>query len=468
MTYAGSDRRSLQISAYKIWAHDYADLIHAELGALLNIDNYNKFAPYVRPQRNVLRRVVAAVSHLYDRSPRRRSENSAANLLRTYCPTLNHALRMIQERLNAIGDVFAMPYWSEADQQVLIDIIDAPVVEVKLVRSSVEYIQIAQDGKQVRYYADGRISEQLHRNGSDVWSAPQSTAWSWRPITWYSLGMPTEAEPWAIYRVRDLLDCTIAVGVMETYRNRGHYLRAQRIPVMADKEAIDDAEKSNPTLPASLSDVMRGDLKAVALADEDDKFLTSIRAEIQDVAAPRGLSLGTLYREFGSTDQIDSITTELRQAWQSSREIMAGPEKSLIRSILYLVNLYSGETVDPDTRVTVDYLEPIAALEDRATALGNLKSGIELGVDNIYDYLGLQNADLESDEEIEAYVRKNIDLRAKLVQQMRELNMPADPTQAGLAADRNGANGPPAASAALTPREDTEDDGQRSDDPDND
>jgi hypothetical protein len=365
-----------------------------------------------------------------------------------------------------VGDVFVMPYWSDVDQQVMIDIIDPPGVDVSIDRSTVSYIEITQDDRRVRYYADGTIRKQIDRHNPALseWSDPMPTIWSWRPITWVSLHHPTQAEPWAIYRVRDLIDCTLLVGVMETYRNRGHYLRAQRIPVLADREAVDDYEKSNPTLPTSMSDVMRGDLKAVSLADEDDKFLDSIRAEIQDVAAPRGLSLGTIYREYADADQA-TITTELKQAWSASRELMAPREREIIRSVLRLIDQYA-ERIDPDSRVTVDYLEPIAALEDKAASLANLKSGIELGVDNVYDYLGLQNADLESDAEVEAQVAKNIEIRAQMVEAMRALNMPADPTQVGLSADRNGANGPPAASAAITPRPEDTDDGQPDDDTD--
>lgn len=443
--------------ALAIYDNDYTAKVRSKLLEIIP-GNYDKYEKYVSPERNILKRISSLSSVMYQRPPWRRANNKqAVDLVNEYCTQINRKLAQAESMTHAIGDMFIMPYWDDMRKRVDYELISPDAVEVSVKRSSIEWIQVTQviDDKKVlhRYYSDGTV-KQLNKN--DKWVEIDSIfkGKNVNPVVWLSLRAPTEHYPWAIGEVRDLVNATIGAAIQETYRNRGHFLRSQRIPNLRDPAALAEAGRNasaDNSLPTDQDTILVGDFSALSLSDEDDKFLESIRADIADAAASRGISQQNYNRTFTNTNQLNAVSEELRIRWRQNRILFADAEKDLLKCSLILINKYTPENVDIDTKWTIEYLEPLPAVDDPQKALKVLDDGIQMGTDNAVAFLMRNNPDINTEKEAIDYIEKNIEIRAKMVEQMRELNAPADPKDAGQTPEQNGASGPLVVSAPIDP-----------------
>ena len=434
------DERQLQQVALDVLENDYAGHVVAEIQSTLETETAKLYVPYATPQRNLLLRVVSLQAQLYNRPPRRRAEDPQwTQDLQTYCPDLDAVLAEAQKLCYGAGDCAIMPYWSESEGLVRFDLLRPVDYDKVYSRSTLQEILLTQNGKKVAYLPKGKTRDE---DGPEV-----QTKFTVRPVCPFALTYEYEKKPWSIRAVADIIRATVLIGVLEAYRNRGHYLRSQRIPYQSGDD-FDQNLATTDRLPTDQTTIFRGKLEAVSLADEDDKFVQSIRADLADIAASRGISEMTLQRSISDPNQLNAATKELAAVWNQSAEIFRRQEKILLSIVTELFNINLNRKYDPQQKVRIDYLEPAEQLQSPLDALKTLEMGVKQGVDNVEDFVALRFPDLTSDEEINDYLQACIDSRAKMVEKMRALNMPAETGNPGQDPEVNGANGP-----LLVPRE---------------
>lgn len=450
--------RTLQEKALAIYENNYVADVRSRLALILTEENYSMYYKYVAPERNVLKRITSIESVVYQRAPWRRCEDAdVIDAINEYASRLDRQLYEAEKLTYGLADIFVMPYWDEEKERVDYDIITPDKVEVSVKRASVQYVEITliRDGKKVytRYYASGRTEESTDRT---KWKRIRNIFETHKisPVVWISLKSPTEAQPWSIGEIRDIINTTINVGVNETYRNRGQFLRAQRIPTLKNPadalEATGAAVGADNKIPLDMSNILKGDFGALSLSDENDKFLGSIQSDIADCAASRGISSATYNKTVATKDSLSAISEELKLRWRQSRTLFADPEKSLLKISLILINKYKKLSLNVDVKWTIEYLEPLPSIDDPRVALEVLIKGMTEGVDSPVAYLMRTNPDINTEKEALDYIDKNAEIRAKVVELMRELNAPAngDP---GLTPEQNGARGPLVVPAEIDP-----------------
>jgi hypothetical protein len=442
-----TDRKNLQQMASDILANDYSEHVLGQMRNILSGEISQKYEAYIAPERNILRRVVLLTSQLYARTPRRTGD--AAETLTDYCPSLQNALQAAQQRAEAIRDVFLLPSWDIDDKQVRIEIIDPQNVEVKMDRSKCVWIRLKQAENYLWYYSDGTIKKSDSDNIEKA-STVKNILGNVCPVVWWSLGYPQEGSEWSITQVADLIAVTINTAIYEAYRARQNYLRSQRVVSMGAIE-YDDNTGSELHIPIDMNTIVKGTLTSASLADETDSFVNVIRADMEDAAASRGLSVQAMNKTYADAG-ILTANKELLAIWYGQSETYRRLERALNRVILATIGAYTIAKHDIDEEIATDYLEPVAMLETSKESLENLEKGIALGITKIEDYIALRNADLCDEDEIEEFIKANTESRARVNNLMREQNMSKNPTDApGDDPEINGANGPPAISPEMNP-----------------
>ena len=442
-----TDRQKLQEMATDILANAYGEHVVAQMRNILSSDISRKYEAYIAPERNILRRVVLLTSQLYARTPRR--TGAASITLAKYCPTLQSALQAAQQCAEAMRDVFLLPSWDLDDGQVRIEIIDPQNVEVKMDRSKCVWIRLKQADLYVWYYSNGQIKKGETTDLTQA-TAAVNVLGNVCPVVWWSLGYPQEGAEWSIAQVSDLIAVTINTAIYEAYRARQNYMRSQRVVSMGALEYDDNTGSGDLFIPIDMNTIVKGTLTSASLADENDSFINVIRADMEDAASSRGLSVQAMNKTYADAG-ILSANKELLAIWYGQSETYRRLERALNRVILATISVYTMFKHDIDEEIPTDYLEPVAMLETSAESLANLEKGIALGITKIEDYIALRNADLSDEDEIAEFIKENTESRARVNNLMREQNMSADPENIGSDPEINGANGPPAISPEMNP-----------------
>ena len=458
------DRKVKQKMAWDIYQNDYYSHILRKIQTRMNAETEEKYRPNIAPRHNVLKRVAEILAVVYRRPPRRYSQpEEAKDYLRNYVPDLDLVLDEISKLTFALGDVLVAPYFDDNSDIIRIDIIPPHLIhEIEYNRSALESLLIKQGQYFYRYYADGTYVKLVQgRKGLEA-KESGDTGLGMLPFVMFSLTPRSYLKPWGIQDNNDLVEGTIEVGILETYHGFTSYLRSFRLPTMSAAELEASGKATPPEIDVAPDTLITYDLKTLELADPADQFWQSITKQVEDLAASRDISPTIMFRRVSKVDEAAAASEELRNRWESQVKIFRGAEGRLLKlifKILQMEDIWTGDI--PEWRI--DYMLPSPVLSDPQKNLDVLEKGIKLGVDSPAQFLLREQPDLRSEKEAWEVINKNIEDRAKLVKEMRALNMPADPTQVGndpsvnggsqIQQDNQGYNGPPAAPTELTKQE---------------
>ena len=452
-----SDRKVLQSMALDIYECDYRTHVQALLVYRYQYNlAVNRLYPYCNPTRNPLRRIAQAQSVLYARPPRLYSTpDTAARAIRKYVPNLYPTLEEVQTLTCALADVFVWPYWDDIDEVVKLQIVPPHLVDVKMDDNNPLTVAA------LRVQTEPR--SRLNNTGKyrvwtrDTWWDSTSDADDWDkikrgdivnanplgviPVVWFKLRPVMSARVWGIWSNQDLINGTLEIGEMETLHNKVNYLRSFRqASINADQLEPGNRPKDNEVQVAP-DTVLPYKIESTALADEADQFIETINALEISLAASRGISAKSYYRQAVGEGELDNESNELKRHWSKQIKVFNEQEKALYRLIALLINKNTAETISTDTVYRVDYIEPVE-IADPNEALTALKSGIELNITSIEDYIYKTQPEYETIEEVRSKIEEIMDSRIKVMTYLREHNMPSDPTQLGSDPEQNGANGP--------------------------
>ena len=456
------DRLRLQKIAWDIYQNDYDSHILKRLTRRMSPETVEKYRTYIAPRHNVLKRVAEILAVVYRRPPRRYSQpEDAKDYLKRYVPDLDLVLDEVSKLTFALTDVLVAPYYDDDEGMIKIDIVPPHLVyEVEYFRSTLKSVTIQQGRLFVRYYADGTYVELEQTRGMELEVVNTGdTGLDMMPLVMFSLTPRSYRKPWGIRDNNDLIEGTVEVGILEAYHGFTSYLRSFKLPTMSAAELEASGRATPPELDVSPDTLVTYDLKALELADPADQFWQSITKQVEVLAASRDISPTIMFRRVSKVDEAAAASEELRNRWEAQVKVFRGAEGKLLNLIFRILQqegIWRSDT--PEWRI--DYMLPSPVLSDPQKNLDVLEKGIKLGVDSPAQFLLREQPDLRSEKEAWEVINKNIEDRARLVKEMRALNMPADPTQVGndprvngIQQDNQGYNGPPAAPAELTNQE---------------
>lgn len=460
--------RTLQKAAWAIYSGDYADLIREILRRRFEtLDGFQEYARYINPKYNVLRRVAHVLAVVYRRPPRRYAVDAegAEDALRDYVRDLDTVLEEVSRMVFALGDVVVMPYWDEYDRAIKFDVIPPHyVISAEYDKSSLRSITIDQDAGEVTYYHDGtaeiRAKRRIDGRKGRLLDMVD-TRLERLPVVVFSSGPRDYKKPWGIAENADLINGTLEIGVLETYHARTSLYRSFRAPTITATELLDATGAANPPdVRIGPSEIVPYNLQTVELADPADPFWDSIVKQIEALAAMRDISPTLILRKVAKLDEVRAASEELRNRWEAQVKIFRGHEGRLL-DLIFAILRREGVWEKDLPEWQIDYMLPHPTLSDPQKALDVLERGVKLGVDSPAQFLLRENPDIKDYDAAWTWIQRNIDDRAKLVEKMRELNMPAEPGAPGATPQENGAmgpvardnagcNGPPAAPPELT------------------
>ena len=421
-----------QLNLWRVLHNDYDELIDSRLKEIHTNEIYQEYYKYINPTRNPVKRIAEILSVTYLKAPRRyiKASNKAFvnNIIRNNIKNLNQILREVEKQINVIGDCYLRPYMNEKEDMVELEVIPAYLVKPAYDRSTLLSLRVYDEkGNSIIYYNDGTF-EELNVSGKAIKERTQSKV-DYLPIVHFAISPTDEKHPTNISDNQDIYNATLQIGLLETYLSRVNYLRSFRQPKASTEEIAGATGTNQADLTISPSSVIPYDLDTVELASPSDEYLSGIRELEIDASGSRGISSDMYYKKINNGSE-DVITNELRQYWFKSIQTMRTGEQELLRLCvdLYLLNTgkaFKAFKFKPYDYI-IDYIEPIPELMNPLNAQKVLSNDIKLGTDNVVDYLLRTNPDIPDEKTALKLIEKNINMRAKMVEKMRELNMPAD------------------------------------------
>lgn len=452
-TYGNSSasRKEIQEIAYSIFNNDYKDLVIMLLNSRYKPEIVNEsLARYVYPTKNPLRRIALAQSVLYTRPPRLQTTPEwVAEEIGKYCPDMYLYMSQLQALCLGVGDALAWPYFDTAEKNIKIQIVPPHLVDV-------HYRLMGQAAIRVR------IGDQKWRIWTtDFWFDSDEDPEKWwipkknQKTTKLYYGIPLvlfqskkpyiitkDDDAWNVFDNIDLINGTLQVGEAETLHNKGLWLRSFR-QVSADTSRADTgAEPKNNELKIAPDTVLNFPLNSTALADEAGQFYKAIREIEVDLAASRGISTKSYYRDIVNETEIMSVSEELRQRWYGQVSIFNYYEIKLLKVIANLLNKdVKGMNIPADTEYSINYVMP-ANFTSKMKQLEELEKGIELLETSIEEFLYVNNPEFRNMEEVKKYLEENKESRIEVITTLRELNEARNPAYPGNSPEANGAMGP--------------------------
>lgn len=471
------DRKAIQEAALKIFLHDHTDLIKGQIRARYTDAQVDKYAPYVNPTRNPLRRCAELQAVMYQRSPRITSpdnEQIALDII-DYTPDLYQTLAYAQKMAFAVGDLFIVPYWDPNAEKVRLDLLPPHITEVTMERSTVKSISFKKfagnrtrnfsritEGEGYAYYQDRDAKGKL------IGQAKPMEIEGVFPVVWVSVNPVHSICTWSTSEIIDLVNGTIQVGELEAFHDSTNILKSFKQMYHEDTSLADPGTGEGvETMQVDMGaqTVISGRIGAEYMADPDDPFLETIQRIEADLAATRGISSITYHQGQANKDEANTTTDELRQRWRKQVKVFEPYERQLYKVILAVLNSKAGKNYDLDSRINIDYFEP-EELDDYGKALDNLTKEIALSISTPPKFLYKYNPGIRTTEEAEDVVQENVDWRDKWSRQMSAGNISKDPLKPSEDPTVNGAQGK-GASGPQNPRsmqfQQEENDGRSSD-----
>ena len=359
-------RQRLQELAWDIYQGDYAKHVRLRLQSRVTGETLSKYAPYISPRHNILRRIAEVLAVVYRRPPRRYSKpKGAVDTLRRFLPDFDLLLDRISKLTFALADVFVMPYWDDENSRIYLDIVPPHMIKsVEYYRSSIRSVTVSQEIGDVVYYADGRFEiVESALDGTRVVKESGDTGLGALPFARFSLEPRDYLSPWGIYANSDLIEGTLEIGILEAYHGYTSYLRSFRLPTISADELERSGRATPPEVEIGPDTILNYSIDPVELADPADQFWDSIVKQVEDLAASRDISPTIMFRKVQKLDEVKAASEELRNRWESQVKIFRGAEGALL-DIIFALLRREGKWSGSNPSWRIDYMLPSPVLSD--------------------------------------------------------------------------------------------------------
>lgn len=246
----------------------------------------------------------------------------------------------------------------------------------------------------------------------------------------------------------DLVGASLQVAFLNCLMLKLHYQQGERIIAvvgdMADDQTLDGANpiKIEPSPGASIT--------TLDLVTDPGHYLKT-KAEIETtIAANHGISRSRLNQQKDGADGDDAALFERTAELVA---VMRGVEQDYFEVLKLVSREHPVYELTSGSTLTVDY-GLFAERTDRKAQLDILAQEIALGTGNVIDDdIRRRHPEVRTDDEAWEIYERNLEVRAKALNLMRQYQVPSDPTGIGQGAADNGALGPMVRDGELSKQE---------------
>lgn len=429
----GSDPRVLQAAAWAIMQRSYEVYVMAQIYSRFDATTAAQYERHLCAVMNPLARIASLLSVTYTTPVSRDSGDGALNAaVRDHVGMLDVALGEAERLKNGLGDAFLIPYWDEAAEQVQFRLFGPHEWDVVRddQRQIAHYEHIPAG---VRYRPDGWITRKL----GDAWSEPEFLS-KVCPVVWFRLN--PMADLWSVNEIRDLIVGTIETGTDETMNKLSAYFRSFRQAFLKSAGlTAAQVQSALESMDVGIDKLLEREIDTVELADPKNTHYDTIRRQVADLAATRGISMDSYF----STGAQQVFSPELRATWRAATKYQLVPELQLLRAVVaILVKNGIVPTSALSAQWRIDYHEPTPEQADPMRKYEILAKAIELGQDSPIEAILRDDRECVTREDAKALLEQRAEDRLELKRLMIERNQSGDPANTDTATPQeNGAAG---------------------------
>lgn len=227
---------------------------------------------------------------------------------------------------------------------------------------------------------------------------------------------PREGKFWDQYTGTDLMEGTKLLAIQNTFRHFMVPMQFKQIAVQVN--TVDDGKssiRSNQIKSPLHVFTSNGTISTLDWQSNLQQLNETIQSMMFGIAGNYGISQENFKLQSSGTSGFARTVakerlTELRaDQWKVWRAV----ETQIYRLLAAFTDLYGLEGPSPTGKFSIDFAES-KEIEDPQVELDVIKQKLEMGMLNLYDVVRKENPDIETDEEADAFIRKNIEIRNSL------------------------------------------------------
>ncbi len=417
-----------QYFAYMIYMHKHDAILKAVLG-FRYMKAWKDLDKFIQPISNPLRKVANIKAKTYERPPIRRAKNvELQKIFTNNAKRINAKLDYACKLLNATGNVCIWPVFMTKKDETLgglvpavLDLIVVPAHKTFIIPNYTDnkfdiicqyedyyLISILDESSFIRENFITKASRRLPKYnvkfveiGNPVWVGFQGCGFE---------------KIRTVDHVRDLINGTIDVGIMEAMASKVTYLKSFKQMVQTDEERIKVDQ-----LEASPNTIWPANIDTIDLADKDFGFENYIETKAISLAGNHGVSKIIYKGDFQSSDVWSSISEELLHHWEEQVELWHGVELELWENLQKMSLLYDGS--DYYEKVSIRFQSPFPSMRDPRTEWELHREKVKHGIESTIERMMMEHPDILTEEEAYVKWKENLEQYAQEVNLYRSLNI---------------------------------------------
>lgn len=433
------DRRMRFKERVKILEDNLKEIIDSRLALMFDLESYNDMRNYIDVSNNLMRRVIRETSTLYCDEHERTVTPQAQQ--KTYEEVigpegldLNTRLAKYQYELNGLNDLLIKIEGAGGELDLTkitpdqVTVFENPINPLMLDALVIEDCYTDTDGQKKRrwiFWSPTRhflLDDQFRKIA--VLDNPEMVNPYWRVNTEQEVFYPFiglhngEREKcfWDQFTGTDLVEATKTIAIKNTFL---YFMFPMQFKQIAAKGTFDDkSEFKNRQIKSPLH-ILKSNQELTVLDWQSSlkQLDECVQGQLFQVASNHGISAENFkltavetsgFARMISKERLLEIRKDQVPTWRRF-------EEELFDGSRVAIDLYDlrKEKISPTAKFGIDYTEP-QFIEDPAAELDLQEKKIELGLINPLDLIKQENPDIKTDEEAEAILVRNIQIRNRI------------------------------------------------------
>jgi len=422
-----------QFWAYQIYNNNHKSLVISTLQSRYT-QTYKDIINFVEPSLNPLRRVADIKAVTYAKPPTRRTNNNQLQiLLNKNSHKINRSLDYANKVLNYAGNVLIWPCVGLKNGEATefsLNVIEPHLVYLAPCYNDGRYDIVAryQDYYFVSEYVGDFVGDRrnyvLDKKGVETVLFADLGCPVWASLNETQFGLPRNVSP-----VNDLIAGTIAINIMESFAEKGAYLKSFLQPIEGTTTERTKADQ----LIASPNVIWPATVDTIKLAEMNNFYEELIMQRNINLCGQHGISKVIATGDFQNEQSWITISQELLHHYEGSIENWKYIEKQLWENVceMDLVNIPNM----PNIFVKFCSPYPTSRLPEIEFNLNRDK--IKAGMVSIDELILEEHPEFSTIEEAKAYRIANLQAYSDEIKLKRDLNI----SDEGKSPEENGKDG---------------------------
>jgi|GEM_PF-6119471 len=441
---ADNTRRISFLNRKKILQDNIYSIIDSELRKMFTFESYSDMRPYIDVTNNLAKRIVKEISTVYKTSPDRAVTPKASDKnysLLTGCEEgfdidqkfaranfLLNGLNDLIIQVAMVGEFVDLNIYTP-DMVVVFENPDNPTeVDALLIEDSYR----DESGNAIsqwifwsptRHFIIDKDFKMRTIAGNEEGINP------FRDVNiaegeFYPFVFAHSAERencfWDMFTGNDLYEGTKLVALQNTFRNFMVPMQFKQISVKTNSVDQGEMIKSNQIKSPLHVFQSNGDISVLDWQSNIMQLGESIQNVMLGVAGNYGISSENFKLQAQATsgfarriakERLNELRQEQIKVWRSL-------ETLVFDCVQQFSDLYSLPPISENAKIQVDFASE-QVIEDPQIEMDILKQRLELGLISLYDVIRAENSEIETDEQAEEFLSKNLEVRNSITQKYK-------------------------------------------------